>query len=246
MIALGAAIAAGGGPVIPNYGTTNSCVLNNGAFCPGWFGQHWGPLFQPALVQHIELTAIAVSIGFVISLGLAVAAHRRRWLAPPVTLVTSILFTIPSLAEFVILVPITGITWLSVEIPLVSYTLLVLFTNTLAGLSGVSAEVRDAASGLGLTSRQVLLRVELPLALPTIVAGLRVATVTIISLAAIGAYIKPIGLGALIFNALSSGVFNTQLIGAGALAVILAVVADLALVLAQRFLTPWATARRPA
>lgn len=240
-----AALAAAGGPVIPNYGTSNTCVLNNGTFCTSWFTQHWGSLFQPALIQHIEMTAIAVSIGFVISFGLAVAAHRRRWLAPPVTFFTSVLFTIPSLAEFEILVPITGLTWTSVEIPLVSYTLLLLFTNTLAGLSGVSADVRDAATGIGLTPGQILLRVEIPLALPTIVAGLRVATVTIISLAAVGAYIKPIGLGALIFNALGSQDFNTQFIGAGVLCVGLALVADLVLVVSQRFLTPWATARRP-
>ncbi|MGH9073328.1 MAG: ABC transporter permease, partial [Acidimicrobiales bacterium] len=240
-----ASVLAGGGPVIPNYGTNNSCVLHNGAFCPSWFTQHWGSLFQPALLQHIELTAIAVSIGFVISFCLAVVAHRRGWLAPPITFVTSVLYTIPSLAEFEIFVAITGITWTTIEIPLVSYTLLVLFTNTLAGLSGVPDEVRDAATGIGLTARQSLLRVELPLALPTIVAGLRVATVTIVSLATVGAYIKPIGLGSVIFNALNNGDFNTQLIGAGALAVLLAIVADLALVLTQRALTPWATARRP-
>lgn len=244
MTLLAAAVAAGG-PVIPSYGTTNTCVLDNGTFCFGWFAQHWSNLFQPALVQHIEMTVIAVAIGFVISFGLAVLAHRRRWLAPPVTFVTSVLYTIPALAEFELLVPITGLTWTSVEIPLVSYTLLLLFTNTLAGLSGISDDVRDAATGIGLTPRQILFRVEIPLALPTIVAGLRVATVTIISLAAVGAFIKPIGLGAVIFNALSNGDFKTQFIGAGALCVALALVADLLLVIAQRLLTPWAKARRP-
>ncbi len=241
----GAAVAAASGPVIPHYGTSDSCVLHNGAFCWHWFAQNWGSLFQPKLIQHVELTVIALVIGFAISFVLALAAHRRRWLAPPVTFVTSLLYTIPSLAAFEILVPITGLGSLTIEIPLISYTLLVLFTNTLAGLSGVSAEVRDAATGIGLTRRQMLTRVELPLALPTIVAGIRVATVTIISLATVAAYVGNEGLGQLIFDALHSNDFNTQFLGAGGLAILLALVADGFLVLTQRQLTPWATARRP-
>ena len=200
---------------------------------------------RTALIQHIELTAIAVAIGFVIAFALALAAHQKRWLAPPITFVTSLLYTVPSLAAFEILSPVTGFGLMTIEIPLVAYSLLVLFTNTLAGLSGVSAEVRDAATGIGLTARQTLTRVELPLALPTIFAGLRVATVTIISLATIAAYVGDQGLGKPIFDALNEGDFNTQFIGAGALAILLALVADGALVLVQRFLTPWASARRP-
>ncbi|MGH8997645.1 MAG: ABC transporter permease, partial [Acidimicrobiales bacterium] len=122
--------AAASGPVIPHFSASSSCVLNNGTFCAGWFVQHWGSVFEPALIQHIELTVVAVGIGFVISTGLAIAAHRRRWLAPPITFVTGVLYTIPSLAEFVLLVPITGLSRTTIEIPLVSYTLLLLFTNT--------------------------------------------------------------------------------------------------------------------
>ncbi|MDQ6784310.1 MAG: ABC transporter permease [Actinomycetota bacterium] len=239
------ALPAAGGPVIPHYGTSDSCVLHNGTFCWNWFIQNWGSVFQNRLFQHLELTAIAVLIGFAIAFSLALIAHRRRWLAPPVTFVTSLLYTVPSLAAFEILTPVTGFGLLTVEIPLVAYSLLVLFTNTLAGLSGVSAEVRDAATGIGLTTRQTLTRVELPLALPTIFAGLRVATVTIISLATIAAFISDLGLGKPIFDALNEGNFNTQFIGAGGLAILLALLADGALVLVQRSLTPWATARRP-
>lgn len=235
---------SGSGPVIPNFGGASHCVRTNGGFCWNWFTSHWGNTFEPALVQHIELTLIAVAIGFAIAFVLALAAHRARWLVPPVTFVTSLLYTIPSLAAFEILVPLTGINRVTVEIALVSYTLLVLFTNTLAGLSGVSAEVRDAAAGIGLTPRQTLLRVELPLALPTIFAGLRVATVTIISLATVAAYILPQGLGKVIFDALHNGDFNTKFIAAGVLAIILALVADALLAGAQRLLTPWAAARR--
>lgn len=240
-----AAVPAAGGPVIPHYGTSDSCVLHNGTFCLHWFTQNWSSVFQKRLIQHIEMTLIAVAVGFAIAFLLALAAHRRRWLAPPVTFFTSLLYTIPSLAAFEILTPLTGFGLLTVEIPLISYTLLVLFTNTLAGLAGVSAEVRDAATGIGLTPRQTLTRVELPLALPTIFAGLRVATVTVISLATIAAFVGDFGLGKPIFDGLTENTFNTQFLGAGSLAILLALLADGALVLIQRFLTPWANARRP-
>lgn len=239
------AVFAAGGPVIPDYGKPSSCVANNGTFCLPWFTQHWSSIFQPALIQHIELTAVAVLVGFAISFFLAIAAHQARWLVAAVTFTTSLLYTIPSLTAFEILVPITGLSRLTVEIPLIAYTLLVLFTNTLAGLSGVSADVRDAASGIGLTARQILVRVELPLALPTIFAGLRVAIVTTVSLATIAAFITPLGLGQPIFDALSKGDFNTELVGAGVLAILIALVADVLLVGAQRALTPWARSRRP-
>lgn len=237
-------LVSGSGPVIPDFGGASRCVRTNGGFCWNWFTSHWGSTFQPALIQHIELTVIAVGIGFAIAFVLALAAHRAHWLVPPVTFVTSLLYTIPSLAAFEILVPLTGINRVTVEIALVSYTLLVLFTNTLAGLSGVSSEVRDAAVGIGLTARQTLVRVELPLALPTIFAGLRVATVTIISLATVAAYILPQGLGKIIFDALNNGDFNTSFIAAGVLAIALALIADGLLAGAQKVLTPWAEARR--
>lgn len=233
-------------PVIPSFGHTSSCVRNNGAFCWDWFQQNWSTVFEPALVQHIELTLIAVGIGFAISFVLAVAAHRAHWLAAPVTFLGSLLYTIPSLAAFEILVTITGINWVTVEIALVSYTLLILFTNTLAGLSGVSPGVLDAAHGIGLRPHQTLVRIELPLALPTIIAGLRVAVVTIISLATIAAYIVPAGLGKPIFDAISSGGFNTKFVGAGVLCIALALVADALFAGLQRVLTPWAAARRAA
>lgn len=237
-------LAVGGQVNIPNFGKPSACVAQHGIFCTSWFTQNWGSKFQPALIQHIELCAIAVAIGFAISFFLAVIAHRHHWMVPPVTFVTSLLYTIPSLTAFEILTPITGLTRLTVEIPLVAYTLLVLFTNTLAGLSGVSADVRDAATGIGLTARQTLWRVELPLALPTIFAGLRIAIVTTISLATIAAFITPLGLGAPIFEGLGNS-FNTELIGAGVLAILVALVADFLMVGAQRALTPWAHSRRP-
>lgn len=232
------------GPVIPDFGKTSSCVKTNGVFCWDWFKGRWHSTFVPALMQHIELSLVAIGIGFVIAFALALVAYRARWLVPPITFVSSLLYTIPSLAAFEILVPITGINYTTVEIPLVSYTLLILFTNILAGLSGVSPEVRDAAAGIGLTPTQSLLRIELPLAVPTIIAGVRVAAVTIISLTTVAAYIVPAGLGKPIFDALGSGDFNTAFLAAGTLCVVLALAADGLLAIIQRLLTPWAAARR--
>jgi osmoprotectant transport system permease protein len=230
-------------PVIPDFGRGSSCVRENGTFCWDWVSQHWGDTLRPALVQHVTLTLIAVAIGFVLAFALALIAHRRGWLTTPVVLVTGLLYTIPSLALFQLLVPFTGLSRTTAEIALVSYTLLILFRNTLAGLAGVPEEVRDAARGMGLTRRQLLWSVELPLALPAIVAGLRIATVTVISLATIAVFVVDQGLGAPIYAGLQQ-TFKTELIAAGALCVALALAADGLLVLAQRVLTPWTRVAR--
>ena len=233
--------------VIPDFGGgAHSCVRENHAFCWSWVQDNWGSVLWPAVRQHIELTAIAVAIGFVIAFALALLAHRRRAFETPITVTTGVLYTIPSLALFQILVGFSflGLNRLTVEIALVSYTLLILFRNTLEGLRGVPAEVREAAEGMGLTRHQVLTRVELPLALPAIVAGLRIATVTVISLATVAAFIDDEGLGSPIFRAIQSNVFKTELFAAGALAVLLALLADAVLVVAQRLVTPWARRQR--
>lgn len=231
--------------VLPNYGHADKCVVENHFFCSSWFTSHWGDTFWPALRQHVVLTIIAVAIGTAISFALAVLAHRHGRVAPPVTFVTGVLYTIPSLALFQFLVPVTGLTVTTVEIALVSYTLLILFRNFLTGLSEVPAEVREAAEGMGLTPGQILWRVELPLALPAIVAGVRIATVTVISLATVAALVGiSEGLGVPILNSLPKGPFNTQLVGAGVLTVLLAISADLMLVIVQRRLTPWARLSR--
>lgn len=229
------------GPVIPDFGgSAHSCVRENHTFCWSWIKANWSDTLAPALGQHVVLVLIAIGVGFAISMTLAVLAYRHSWLERPVVIVAGVMFTIPSLALFQILVPVSGLTRLTVEIALVSYTLLILFRNILTGLRGVPEEIRDAATGMGLTARQRLLRVELPLALPAIMAGLRIATVTTISLATVAAFVVNEGLGAPIFSAIQSQVFKTELIAAGALAVALALVADAVLVLAQRLLTPWA------
>jgi osmoprotectant transport system permease protein len=231
-------------PVIPNYGAqSSSCVVQNHLFCTDWVSHNWGPVLWPALRGHILLALVAVSIGFVISLGLALVAHRYGWLERPTMIVTTILYTIPSLALFELLVAPVGPNVYSAEIALVSYTLLILFRNILTGLRSVPDEVLDAAEGMGMSRRQALLRVELPLALPSIIAGLRIAVVTIIALATIVYTIYNEGLGVPIHTALGEGPFKTELIVAGGLAILLALVADALLVLVQRLLTPWTRAR---
>jgi osmoprotectant transport system permease protein len=242
-----ALLAAGGGPVIPNFGGggSSSCVAENRLFCWSWVSQHWGDTLWPALRQHVVLTLIALAIGFAIALTAAIFAARHSWIEPPVMGLAGVLFTIPSLALFQLLVPLTGLSRTTAEIAIVSYTLLILFNNTLIGLRGVPPDVREAAEGMGYTRRQLLLRVELPLALPAIVAGLRIAAVTVISLATVAVYVNNEGLGVPIFAAISASLFKTELIAAGVLAIALAIAADGLLILVQRLLTPWArTARR--
>jgi osmoprotectant transport system permease protein len=229
---------AASGPVIPNFGShSSSCEVQNHLFCTGWISKNWGPVLWPALRQHVLL-----SIGFVIAMGLALAAHRYRRLERPTLLVTTFLYTIPSLALFELLVAPVGLNVFSAEIALVSYTLLILFRNILTGLRSVPEEVLDAAEGMGMSRAQQLLRVELPLALPAIVAGLRIAVVTIIALATIVYTIYDAGLGVPIHAALGEGPFKTELIAAGGLAIVLALVSDGLLVLLQRALTPWTRA----
>ena len=238
---------AAGGPVIPNFGggaSSFACERANRLFCSGWVSRNWSPVLWPALRQHIVLTLIAVAIGFVISTALALTAYRRGWLERPVLIITSILYTIPSLALFELLEPSFGLTRTTAEVALVSYTLLIMFRNTLTGLREVPAEVKDAARGMGMGPMQSLVRVELPLAAPAIIAGLRIATVTVISLATVAALIDNEGLGVPILTAISNEVFKTELIVAGAMAVVLALLADGLLVLVQRAATPWARAGR--
>jgi osmoprotectant transport system permease protein len=236
-------VVAAAEPVIPNYGAqSSSCVVHNHLFCTDWVSHNWGPVLWPALRGHIELALVAVGIGFVISFALALVAHRYGWLERPTIIVTTVLYTIPSLALFELLVAPVGPNVYSAEIALVSYTLVILFRNILTGLRSVPAEVLDAAEGMGMSRGQALLRVELPLALPAIIAGLRIAVVTIIALATIVYTIYNAGLGVPIHTALGEGPFKTELIVAGGLAILLALVADALLVLVQRLLTPWARA----
>jgi osmoprotectant transport system permease protein len=207
-----------------------------------WVGDHLGEIGS-RLLEHLELTIVAVAIGFAISFPLAILAHRRRWTYAPVTWTAGILYTIPSLSLFVILIPITGLSATTVAIGLISYTLLILIRNTAAGLEGVPADVVDSAVGMGFSSRQVLWRVEVPLAMPVIMAGIRIATVSTIGLVTVGSLIGRGGVGQFILEGLRT-LFQTEILLGAVLAVALAFVADGVLLVVQRAITPWATDRR--
>jgi osmoprotectant transport system permease protein len=228
--------------VIPNFGKGSSCVTGDHTFCWGWVQDHWGDTLGPALWQHVELTAIAVVIGFAIAFPLALLAHRFRRLEQPFGIFSALLYTIPSLALFQFLVPFTGLTVTTVEIALVAYTLVILFPNIVQGLHSAPDEVLEAARGMGLTRLQVLTRVELPLAVPAIVAGLRIAVVSTVAIATIAAFLLPKGLGYPIFLALKEPTpFKTEIYSAGALAVALALGCDGLLLGLRRLLIPWAS-----
>lgn len=201
------------------------------------------------LLEHIFLTAVAIGIGLVISFALALLIRNRPRLYGPIISATGILYAIPSLALFALLTPITGLgTVLTAEIALVSYTLLILTRNMVEGLRSVPEDAIEAANGMGYTAVQRLLRVELPLALPIIVAGIRIATVTTVGLVTVTALIGLGGLGYLIVTiGTSRGSFGlTATLTGVVLAVGLAVLADLALLAVQRALSPWARRRAAA
>jgi osmoprotectant transport system permease protein len=193
------------------------------------------------LGQHVELTAIAIGVGLVIAFALSLLILRTPRLEAPVTWVTGTLYTIPSLALFALLVPITGLSVLTAEIGLVSYTLLILIRNIIRGIRGVPADVREAAVGMGYAPRQLLWRIEVPLALAVIIAGIRLATISTIGLVTVTALIGQGGFGFLILIGIQR-FFSTELIAGAVLSVTLAIAADALLVLLQRRLTPWARA----
>jgi osmoprotectant transport system permease protein len=211
-----------------------TCESSNG-FCPDWIVHNFDRYVSP-FFQHLYLTVAAVTIGFAISFALALVAYRRRWLVAPVIQVTGILYTIPSVAAFFLLLPITGRGNTTALIALVSYVLLIIFRNIVTGLDNVPAETKDAGRGMGLTERQLLWRVELPLALPEIMAGLRIATTTTVGLATLAFFAGAGGLGEQIFADVN---FKSNVVVAGGLAVVMAALLDALILLVQRLITPW-------
>jgi osmoprotectant transport system permease protein len=210
-----------------------------------WIANNITDEILPALIGHIYLSFVSVAIALAISLPTGILVSRYRKAYPPVTFITGVLYSIPSLALFALLVTVPGIGLgpRAVIIALVAYSLLVMIRNVVAGMDSVPEETKDAARGMGLTARQILFKVEIPLALPVIVAGVRIATVTVIGIATIGAYISGGGLGELIFTGISRN-FPTRVIVGAVLATLLAVLADLSLLAVERYLRPWARARR--
>ena len=222
-----------------NRSDSSSCVERNG-FCPDWIRDNFSRYEHP-LVEHIEITLISVAIGFAIAFWLALIAYRRRWLIPPITQITGILYTIPSVAMFFLLLPLTGRGKVTAIIALVAYSLLIIFRNVITGLDGVPRDAKDAGRSMGLTEKQLLWRVELPLALPEIMAGLRIAMTTTVGLASLAFLAGAGGLGETIFD---DRFFRSNVLVAGGLCVLLAVVLDLLVLGLQKALTPWTRAAR--
>jgi osmoprotectant transport system permease protein len=215
---------------------TLPCQATGKLFCFDWARENIGRYGTPT-AQHLELVLISVLLGFLVAFALAVLAHRRRWLQPPLLAATGALYTIPSIAFFFLLLPITGRGRDTAIIALSAYTLQIIYRNTMVGLANVPPSVRDAARGMGLTDRQILWRVELPLATPEIVAGLQIATVSTVAIATLAVFAGGGGLGEPI---LKGGIdFKTNLIIAGGIAFLIAVAFGLILFEIQRRLTPW-------
>ncbi len=212
----------------------------------GYITSDWDQI-RGQLFQHIALTLIAIGIGTAISLPLALAAWRYKLVRAPVFGFASALYVIPSLALFVIIGPVTGFvaSYLTAEVALVGYTMLILIWNTVAGLDAVPTDAREAAKGMGYSPGAALVRVDLPLALPYIFAGLRVATATVIGLVTVTALIGLGGLGQQITYGFTTG-FNTPIIVGLVLSVVLAAVFDLLLVGTERLLVPWSRRVRPS
>jgi osmoprotectant transport system permease protein len=212
-----------------------SCEQANELFCPGWAFDNFDRYVDPTL-QHLVLVGASVAAGFAIAFALALLAHRFHWLSAPFLAATGVLYTVPSIAFFFLLLPITGLGRTTAIIALTAFTLQILFRNIVTGLGNVPGEVKDAGRGMGLTERQLLWRAELPLALPEIFAGLRIATVSTVALATLAVFANGGGLGVPIYEQID---FKTNIILAGGLCMLMAIVFDLLLLAVQRALTPW-------
>jgi osmoprotectant transport system permease protein len=200
---------------------------------------------QSALVDHVLLTVETIAIGLLIAFPLAILAHRFKRLAGPVIGVTGVIYTIPSLALFAFIAPMPafGLNRRTVLVGLVLYALLILVRNILTGLEGVPPDVREAAQGMGYGRGRMLWRVELPVALPAIMAGVRVATVSTVALVTVGVIVGYGGLGGLILRGFQNNFYRAEIVTASALTVALGLTFDVLLAGATRALTPWARRR---
>jgi osmoprotectant transport system permease protein len=205
-------------------------------FCFDWAKDNIDRFGTPT-VQHLQIVIPAILIGFVVAFVLALVAHRNRWLQPPLLAATGVLYTIPSVAFFFLLLPVTGLGRDTAIIVLSAYTLQIIFRNTTLGLGNVPDAAKDAARGMGFTPRQILWKVELPLAIPEIIAGLRVAVVSTIAIATLAVLISAGGLGTEMYA--SNLTFPTSIIIAAAIVILMALAFDAILLLVQRFTTPW-------
>jgi osmoprotectant transport system permease protein len=215
----------------------SDCIADNGPFCFGWVVDNFGDRYVTPTLEHLFLVLVSVALGFAIAFGMSLLSHRRRWLVPPFIGATGILYTIPSVAFFFLLLPITGRGTDTALIALTAYNLQIIYRNIVAGLANVPPEAKDAGRGMGMTDRQVLWRVELPLSVPEIVAGLRIATVSTVAIATLAVFAGGGGLGEQLVG--SNLTFKTNVLVVAVLAIGMAIVFDLLLLFAERRLTRW-------
>lgn len=241
LISLAAAGEVGGDFFKERESGTLPCqAKTDEVFCFDWARENLDRFGTPT-VEHLEMVVLAVLLGFVIAFALALLAHRARWLQPPLLAATGVLYTVPSIAFFFLLLPVTGFGKDTAIIVLAAYTLQIIYRNTMLGLANVPASVKDAARGMGFTNRQILWRVELPLAIPEIIGGLRIASVSTIAIATLAVLISAGGLGTQMYGA--NLTFPTSIIIAAAIVVLMALLIDVILLLVQRLTTPWRRAR---
>jgi osmoprotectant transport system permease protein len=232
-------LAQGGGFVRDPAEAETECVAENDTVCVGWALENIDRYVTPTL-EHLVLVLIPVAVGFAIALAMALLSHRRRWLVPTFTGATGVIYTIPSIALFLILLPVTGRGTLTAIIALTLYTLQIIYRNIVTGLANVPEASRDAGSGMGMTDRQLLWRVELPLAVPEIIAGLRIATVSTVAIATLAVFAGAGGLGAELYDDLT---FKTGIVVCGGIAIAMAIGFDAIYVGVQRLLSPWRRVR---
>jgi osmoprotectant transport system permease protein len=239
-----APIVAQGDPFIRDpEEARNACEQLNETVCLGWAWENIDRWTTPTL-EHLLLVGVSVAAGFVIAFALAVISHRRRWLVPAFVGATGVIYTIPSIALFLILLPITGRGTVTALIALTLYTLQILYRNIVTGLANVPEAAKDAGRGMGMTQNQLLWRVELPLAVPEIIAGLRIATVSTVAIATLAIFAGAGGLGEVIYTeGVQAGVFKTAIAVGSAIAIAMAIGFDALYLGAQRLISPWRTVR---
>jgi osmoprotectant transport system permease protein len=232
-------LAQGDGFVRDPSQAGEECVAENDTVCVGWAVDNVDRYVTPTL-EHLVLVLVPVALGFAIALAMAIVSYRRRWLVPTFTGATGVIYTIPSIALFLILLPVTGRGTVTAIVALTLYTLQIIYRNIVTGLANVPAASKDAGKGMGMTDRQLLWRVELPLALPEIIAGLRIATVSTVAIATLAVFAGAGGLGAELYSDIT---FKTGIVVCGVIAIAMAIGFDVLYLGAQRLLSPWRQVR---
>jgi len=220
-----------------------TCQGKNDTFCFDYAIDNLGDYLGPT-GEHLLLVVLSVVAGLLIALGLAVISHRRRWLVPVFVGSTGIIYTIPSIALFLLLLPITDRGIATAVIALALYNLQIVYRNSAVGLNNVPASAREAGRGMGMTDRQLLWKVEMPLAMPEIIAGVRIATVSTVAIATLAIFAGAGGLGEVIYtDGIQRDVFKTPIVMGSTICILMAIVLDAVLLVVQRVVSPWRRVR---